>query len=367
MSASLLARTLPALTLTVLLAACAGRDGPPDELVLVPSSFDRLTGWASDDHAAALIAFLVSCSAIGERDPAAPLDGAAGMGLSGTWQEVCRVARATDSLSARAFFETWFRPWRATAGGSDLGLFTGYYEPLLEGSRAPSEAYRYPLYRMPAPGAAIPAREEIDRGALAGLGLELLWVDDKIAAFFLHIQGSGRVRLPDGNTVRVGYAGKNGHAYHAIGRELIARGVLVREEVSLQSIRDWLRANPDLADEIMWTNPSYVFFREIEGPGPLGAQGVALTPGRSLAIDDAFLAFGVPVWLATALPDGRPWNRLMIAQDTGGAIVGPVRGDIFFGAGDWAEWVAGRMKGEGRYWILLPHLISTDLVASLDP
>ena len=175
------------------------------------------------------------------------------------------------------------------------------------------------------------------------------------------------MRLPDGGAVRVGYAGKNGHGYHAIGRELIARGALAREDVSLQSIRDWLHANPDRANEVMWTNASYVFFEEIEGPGPLGAQGVPLTPGRSLAVDDAFLAYGVPVWLSTTLPDGRPWNRLMIAQDTGGAIAGPVRGDIFFGHGDRAEWNAGRMKGEGRYWILLPHLVSTDLVASLDP
>ena len=366
MSASLLSRALPALALVGLLAACADRDRAPGELVLVPSSFDRVTGWTSDDHAAALEAFLLSCAAVERRDPAAPLGGAPAMGPAGAWQEVCRAARAADPASARAFFESRFRPWLATDGGrDDLGLFTGYHEPLLDGARAPGGVYRYPLHRPPAALSASPSREEIDRGALDGLGLELLWVDDKVAAFFLHVQGSGRVRMADGSEVRVGYAGKNGHVYRAIGRELVARGALAPEDVSMQSIRDWLRANPALADEVMWTNPSYVFFREIEGPGPVGAQGVPLTPGRSLAVDAAFLAYGVPVWLSTALPGGEPWNRLTIAQDTGGAIVGPVRGDVFFGHGETAEWNAGHMKSRGRYWILLPDPISTDPVASL--
>ncbi|MGY8996612.1 MAG: murein transglycosylase A, partial [Alphaproteobacteria bacterium] len=213
----------------------------------------------------------------------------------------------------------------------------------------------------------LPDRAEIDDGALADQGLELLWVDDPIAAFFLHIQGSGRVVLPDGSEVRVGYAGQNGHVYYAIGRELVALEELTREEVSLQSIRAWLHENPDRTFDIMATNPSYIFFDQVDGEGPIGAQGVPLTPGRSLAVDRAFYALGVPVWLATKLPDDQPWRRLMVTQDTGGAIKGPVRGDIFFGGGDWAEWNAGHMKGQGAIWVLLPHLLTSDLLASLEP
>jgi membrane-bound lytic murein transglycosylase A len=301
------------------------------------------------------------------------MGGNAAMGTAGAWQEVCRTARNTALWEAQGFFETWFRPWRATNAGEGMGLFTGYYEPLLRGSWLPDETYHYPLYRMPAAVVVdgieqpLPDRAEIDDGALADQGLELLWVDDPIAAFFLHIQGSGRVVLPDGSEVRVGYAGQNGHVYYAIGRELVALEELTREEVSLQSIRAWLHENPDRTFDIMATNPSYIFFDQVDGEGPIGAQGVPLTPGRSLAVDRAFYALGVPVWLATKLPDDQPWRRLMVTQDTGGAIKGPVRGDIFFGGGDWAEWNAGHMKGQGAIWVLLPHLLTSDLLASLEP
>jgi len=368
-----LARLPAAVLLAVMAASCAGREPPPDEppppppeLMLAPSSFSDMLGWRFDNHDQALAAFLVSCDAIEHHDPSAPLKGSVAMGLSDAWQEVCRVAQATPPEEARDFFEIWFRPWLATDNGEPQGLFTGYYEPLLNGSRVRSATYHYPLYRMPQGLGALPDRRAIDEGALDGLGLELLWVDDPVAAFFLHIQGSGRVQLPDGSTIRVGYAGQNGHPYYAIGRELIAMEEVAREDMSLQAIRDWLHANPDRADALMWTNASYVFFTELEGPGPLGAQGVPLTPGRSLAVDSDYLAYGVPIWLETTLPDGQPWNRLMVAQDTGGAIEGPVRGDIFFGAGQWAELMAGHMKGDGRYWILLPRMVGTDLVAALD-
>jgi membrane-bound lytic murein transglycosylase A len=360
-----------------LVTACASRETPPpelpDNLELQPASYSQLSGWIVDDHAAALETFLRSCDVIKGKAPDAPMGGTAVMGQADAWQSVCRVARDTELWEARAFFETWFRPWKATNAGAELGLFTGYFEPLLNGAWQPDAIYHYPLYRMPAAtvvdGVAqpLPERSAIDAGALDGRGLELLWVDDPVAAFFLHIQGSGRVALPDGSEVRVGYAGQNGHEYYAIGRELVAMGELTREEVSLQSIRAWLHEHPDRAFALMATNPSYIFFDLVEGEGPIGAQGVPLTPGRSLAVDRAYYALGVPVWLATTLADEQPWRRLMITQDTGGAIKGPVRGDIFFGGGDWAEWQAGHMKGEGAIWILLPHLLTSDLLASLEP
>jgi len=205
------------------------------------------------------------------------------------------------------------------------------------------------------------SRGEIERGALDGRALELAWVDDPIKKFFLQIQGSGLVRLDDGRLLRVGYADQNGRVYRAIGRDLIEMGELTREEVSLQTIDAWLRANPDRAEEIMDKNPSYVFFQLLgeadELEGPLGAQGVPLQAGRSLAVDRRFIPYGAPIWLETTapLPDGEQvLRRLMIAQDTGGAIRGGVRGDVFWGAGDLAEFVAGHMNNRGSYYVMLP-------------
>jgi membrane-bound lytic murein transglycosylase A len=202
-------------------------------------------------------------------------------------------------------------------------------------------------------------RAEIERGALAGRGLELVWVDDAADAFFLHIQGSGRVTLEDGSVVRVGYAGGNGHAYTAIGRELARRGVMAPEDVSMQSLRAWLANNPDEAQALMEVNDSYVFFRILEGEGPLGSQGVVLTPGRSLAVDARFLPLGAPVWLATTDPvdAARPLRRLTVAQDTGGAIRGPARADLFWGHGADAAERAGRMRQEGELYLLLPRAL----------
>jgi membrane-bound lytic murein transglycosylase A len=278
------------------------------------------------------------------------------------------------------------------------GLFTGYYEPELRGSRRRHGPYQTPLYREPGDliqvdlgafredlegrriaGRIVGGRLEpyhdrrsIDRGALAGRDLELVWVDDPVDAFFLQVQGSGRIVLEDGTVLRVGYDAQNGHPYTAIGRELVERGEMPLEEVSLQSIRRWLEAHPEEAPDLMATNASYVFFRMLGGAGPLGSLGVPLTPGRSVAVDPRFLPLGAPVWLAgsmPALPDevasgpsteptepigSLPLRRLLVAQDTGGAIRGPVRGDVFWGAGERAEAVAGRMKHPGRLWLLLP-------------
>jgi membrane-bound lytic murein transglycosylase A len=367
---------------------------PEPRRVLVPSDFAALPGWAEDPVSEALPALLRSCDVFSRRPPDAEIGPAGVGGRVADWQPLCReVASAADGRSLRRVLETRTLPVQVLDNDQATGLFTGYYEPLLRGSRSRSATYDVPLYRTPGDlvtldlaefsdrfeeerisgrveGATfVPYHEraEIGRGALAGRGLELVWIDDPVDAFFLHIQGSGRIRLAEGGEMRVGYGGQNGRPYFAIGRELVARGALTLEQVSLQSIRAWLEAHPEEAETVMATNPSFVFFRELEGDGPVGTLGVALTPRRSLAVDRAFLPLGVPVWLdalapvegpaaAAALGAGdRPLRRLMVAQDTGGAIKGPVRGDVFWGHGDEAEWIAGHMKHEGRLWLLLPR------------
>jgi membrane-bound lytic murein transglycosylase A len=388
---------LAALPLVSLVFACAPRVRPPAEearLVFAPATFADLPGWNEDPMAPALDAFRRSCGRMAARPAGTALGGAGFAGTAGDWRTVCAAAQkvpAGNDAAARSYFETWFRPLAArTDQGEDEGLFTGYYEPLLQGSRKRTERYHVPLYGRPPDlvsvdlgafredlkgrriagrvegGALVPyaGREEIEKGALAGKDLELVWVDDPIDAFFLQIQGSGRVRLAEGGEMRVGYAGENGHPYFAIGRELVKRGALRKEEVSMQSIRRWLEEHPEEAPGVLATNASYVFFQEIEGEGPLGAEGVPVTPGRSLAVDRKHWPLGVPLWLDASAPAAgegapdRPLRRLVIAQDTGGAIRGPIRGDVFWGAGDEAAEIAGRMKHQGRLWVLLPKEVA---------
>ena len=352
----------------------------PAMLRLSPIPFASLPDWRLDAAVEALSAFKRSCARLATRPPARPLGGQLDL-RAGDWAEACAAAPAAGTTAAHEFFERHFQLF-ATAGS---GLVTGYYEPLLAGSRRAGGAATVPLHHPPPDlvtvdlgkfreawrgeriagrveqGHLLPyaTREEIAAGALAGRGLELLYVEDPIDAFFLHIQGSGRVRLPEGGEVAVGYAAQNGHAYFAIGRELVRRGALRLEAVSLQSIHAWLKANPTEAAAVMNLNRSYVFFRELTGERPLGAEGSQLTPGRSLAVDPKFVPYGLPVYLDSSLPAtdtaaGRPYRRLLIAQDTGGAIRGPLRGDVFFGAGPEAEALAGRMKQQGRWFLLLP-------------
>jgi membrane-bound lytic murein transglycosylase A len=386
-----LLRPLAAVLVTFALAACppAPETEEPDGPRFEPVGFAALDGWRADAHEEALSAFSRSCAALQKRGPETELPGAFAPSRVADWLPACAAATAVppDAASARAFFEAWFVPVRVRLPDAATGLFTGYYEPLLHGARAPAGPYRHPLYGRPPElvavdlgrfaadldGRSIAGRVEegrlvpfadraaIDAGALAGRGLELFWVDDPIALFFLHIQGSGRVRLADGQEVRVGYADQNGHVYRAIGRDLVEWQELRPEEVSLQSIRDWLRAHPERAPELMERNPSYVFFRELgpaaAGLGPPGAQGVPLQPGRSIAVDRRHVAYGTPVWVETTAPypEGeQPLRRLMIAQDTGGAIRGHVRGDVFWGAGEAAEWIAGHMQSRGTWYLLLP-------------
>jgi membrane-bound lytic murein transglycosylase A len=374
--------------------ACRPRVRAPNEearLVLEPATFGDLPGWSEDPMAPALDAFRRSCRKMAALPAEAALGGAGFAGTAGDWRTPCAAAErvpAGNDAAARSYFETWFVPLAAHAsGGDEGGLFTGYYEPLLDGSRTRTERYRVPLYGRPSDlvsvdlglfredlkgrriagrvedGQLVPyaGREEIEKGALAGRDLELVWVDDPIDAFFLQIQGSGRVRLAEGGEMRIGYAGENGHPYFAIGRELVKRGALRKEEVSMQSIRRWLEEHPEEAPAVLATNASYVFFQEIKGEGPLGAEGVPITPGRSLAVDRKHWPLGVPLWLDTMAPaaqenaPARPLRRLVIAQDTGGAIRGPIRGDVFWGAGDEAADIAGRMKHPGKLWVLVPR------------
>lgn len=350
-------------------------------------AFADLAGWHDDHQSAAVLALLHSCA---ERLKAADTAEVGPGGIAGhvaDWRSPCEAAAQLspgDDAAARAFFETWFRPFRCADNDETQGLFTGYYEPELMGARRRQPPFETPLLRRPpdlvqvdlgdfrselrgqrlagkvVDGRLRPyaTRAEIEAGALDPLRLELLWVEDPVAAFFLEIQGSGRIDLPDGSQMRVGYDGQNGWPYVAIGRVLVERHLLDKESATMPGIRAWLAAHPDQVKAILDANPSYVFFREVPGDGPVGAEGAVLTPRRSLAIDTKFLPLGAPFWLDIADADGVSLRRLMIAQDTGGAIRGPVRGDVFWGHGREAEQHAGTMRARGGYFLLLPKTLT---------
>ncbi|SLN21019.1 murein transglycosylase A [Oceanibacterium hippocampi] len=364
-------------------------------LTLVPVSFADLPGWDDDDGVGALDAFGRSCARLMAQPADRSMGGTGEAGTLADWQPVC-AALDTDPppQAARAFFESHFTPYMARFGDDPEAQLTGYFEPTYPGSLTRSETFDVPLYRRPPDLVNVDLgafREElrgeriagrvvggelrpyadraaIDTGALAEKGLELAWLADPVDAFFLQIQGSGRVAFDDGTEMRVGYAAQNGHPYFAIGRELIASGAIPKEEMSMQAIRAWLATHGTEAARVMQLNKSYVFFRELEGEGPIGAQGVALTAERSLAVDRKWLPLGVPLWLETTIPaeavpgsapaSGEPYRRLMVAQDTGGAIRGALRGDIFFGHGPLAADRAGRMNATGRFWLLLPKTLA---------
>jgi membrane-bound lytic murein transglycosylase A len=343
-----------------------------------PAQWSDLPGWAEDDLSAAWPAFLQSCRALASRAQWL------------LWRAACEEAKglaATDGAALRAFFEARFEPYLlVNPDATTSGMVTGYYEPLLRGSRTRSATYAQPVLGVPTDLLTIDLTEVLPdlknmrlRGRLQGnkvipyysradiINREndysdrvLLWVDDAVELFFLQIQGSGRVKLPDGHLVRIGYADQNGHPYHAVGRVLIERGELKPENASMQGIQAWARANPAKLDEVLNANPSYVFFREVppkgnENEGPQGALGVPLTPERSIAVDPRHVPLGVPVFLATTQPNtATPLRRLVLAQDTGGAIRGVVRADFFWGFGDEAGHQAGRMRQPGQMWVLLP-------------
>ena len=350
-------------------------------------SFHDLPGWEEDDHAAALKAFLNSCERLTDAAERGSLTD------PGRWAPLLAVCREAQTIGdgaadARQFFETRFTPHRVIYD-RDNGLLTGYYEPVLAGSRVRQGPFQIPVYRRPPDlvnlmdesmrgtageaftharrtkdGQIVPyaARAEIETGALSDRGLELLYLADPVDAFFMHIQGSGLVELTDGTSVRVSYDGKNGHPYTSIGRYLVEAGLFRADEVSLDTLKQWLRADPERGREVMWQNRSYIFFRELTGPqaqSALGTMDIPLTAGRSLAVDAGVHAIGTPVYVVapdlTHTAEGGPFRRLMIAQDVGSAIKGPERGDIYFGSGSEAGDRAGRTRHAGNFFVLLPR------------
>ncbi len=328
----------------------------------VSPDFRHLAGWIDDDHAQAVPAVQRTCGWVKNQPPGKALGQLRAAGTTDDWRAICAAARdlpAGDSEAARRFFETFFTP-RDVSNGEN-GLFTGYYEIELHGSWTRTERYNVPLYRMPARGKnGLPTRARIESGALKGKGLELMWVDDPVDAFFLEIQGSGRAVMADGSVVGIHYAGQNGHSYYPIGRHIIDIGDATPEQMSLQTIRRWLKDHPAEAQRVMNLNPSYVFFKVKPEVGARGARNMELTPGRSLAVDVEHIPLGVPLWLEVrdAPVPGGAINRLVVAQDTGGAIKGPVRGDLFWGHGQQAEEGAGVMKARGHYTMLAPRSLS---------
>jgi membrane-bound lytic murein transglycosylase A len=374
-----------------LLAGCAAPPPPAPippkppkaELSLQPAVLDDLPGWNQDNVAAAIPALVKSCARRLAQPPTAKVGPDGIGGTVADWRAPCAEANRVppgDDRAARRYFARWFQPWLVTSSGAAEGLFTGYYELLLNGARHRGGASQTPILRRPADLVMVqlglfrpewrgeriagrvvagnlmpyPTRAEIERGALDTDRLALYWVADPVDAFFLEIQGSGKVRLPDGSTVSVGYDGQNGRPYVSIGKLLVERGALTSEQVSLDTIKQWIRAHPAQGKALLDDNPSYVFFRDVKGETPIGAEGAVLTAGRSLAVDRAFLPLGVPIFL-DASDGGEPLRRLVIAQDTGGAIRGPVRGDLYWGFGADAEREAGAMKARGRYFLFLPR------------
>ena len=365
----------PVLVLALGLTACAPPPPPKPAVpapVLEQVDWAAVPGWAEDDPRPALDAFRESCKVVQNR---------------AQWQTACAAAAefaAADGTAARNFFEAQFLPFRVQqADGSSSGLITGYYVPDLKGSRTRSERYRWPLYGVPDDLLVIDlrsvypelgdyrlrgrlegrrvvpyySRAEIDAGKLPE-GKELFWVEDPVELFFLQIQGSGRIELEDGTQVMVHYADQNGYPYRSIGKLLLDRGAMTRDQMSMQNIQAWARQNPDQVGALLAENPSYVFFRELPAgvTRPFGALGVQLTAERSLAVDPHSIPLGAPVFLSTTWPGGdTPLNRLLVAQDTGGAIKGRVRADFYWGIGDEAGALAGRMKQPGRLWVLLPR------------
>lgn len=305
-------------------------------------TFEDLDGWYEDNQTEGLIAFLETCDALDAPD----------------WRPICKLARDVpqDDASARSFFELFFKP---VLIGAPPALFTGYYEPELPGSPVRTPRYAYPIYRKPpelTEGQVWQPRSVIEGGLLRGRGLEIAWLDDPVEVYFLQIQGSGRILMPDGHVMRVGYGGKNGQPYRSVGQEMVRRGTHTLDQVSAQEIRAWVKRNGAVGQALLNHNPSYVFFRKLDDlpadRGPIGAMGRSITTLRSAAIDPAFISLGAPLWVEK---DGRnPIRRLMIAQDTGGAIKGAQRADIFFGTGDAAGDSAGTVKDGGRLIQLLP-------------
>ena len=359
----------------------------------IPLAWSDVVGWKDDDHLAAYRAFRVSCRSVASQNRSSAQSKALGASLSGP----CRIARSldlSDGARAKAFFEEHFLPLAISRLGETDGFVTGYYEPIFDGSRTQTDVYNVPVYRRPSnlfvrgfkqDAPSLPNkgevfrkigrrklvpyydRGEIEDGAIAGRGLEICWLKDSTDLLFAQIQGSARIRLADGSTIRINYDAHNGYPYTPVGRVLIERGIIPKEEMSMHKIREWIAQNPDGAKELRRQNRGYVFFREVklsDKDEPIGAQGVPLTAGRSIAVDSSLHVYGTPFFIEGELPidsekSKTPFHRLMIAQDTGSAIVGPARADLYFGAGPEAGQISGRLRHNMRFVMLIPK--------SLDP
>ncbi|MCC6949348.1 MAG: MltA domain-containing protein [Bradyrhizobiaceae bacterium] len=363
---------------------------------LEPVAFGDLKGWNDDDQSAAFAAFRKSCEPILLRRRAKVAVKPFERSLRDACDRAASLRDPVDKEAARNFFEQSFRPVRISKVSEKEGFITGYYEPVVEGSLTPGNGYTVPIYRRPdelvmkSPGSQKirkPARSAsvkrtragthkagrivpfydraaIENGALAGRNLEIVWLKDEIEAFFTHIQGSARVRLPDGKILRINYDAQNGHPYFAVGRTLIERGIVPADEMSMDKIRLFIAEHAEEGRELMRLNKSYIFFRVVEAldhdAEPIGAQGVELTRDRSIAVDRSLHVYGTPFWIEAELPletvnSSSPFRRLMVAQDTGGAIVGPARADLYLGAGIEAGTAAGRLRHPGMFYMLVPR------------
>lgn len=355
--------------------------GPPLKLknnssvLIYPTEFVDLAGWNNDNHAAAFSSFQRSCASWRIQPDDRKLGGIFELGRIGDWKQLCMVP--VHNGQEKQFFEKWFRPYAVADNGSFDGLFTGYYLPELHGSYQKSARYHVPVYGIPKDlmkrdgqvgrlenGKFLPYydRAEIVNGALTGKNAEILWVDNEIDAFFMEVQGSGRVIMEDGHMQGVGFAGKNGRSYYAIGKWLVDNGYIPLEQISMQNIRSWIESHPEEGRSLMLKNQSVVFFRLTDAKpseGPIGTMSTPLTAGYSLAVDKNYLPLGIPLWLDAEYPiaDQR-LQRLVMAQDTGGAIKGLIRGDVYWGQGQQAGELAGVMKSRGRYFLLIPKHIA---------
>ena len=328
-------------------------------LKLKQVDFIEVPGWKKGSQQKAIISFINSCNQFAKMPSNKQIGGEVGDIRVADFNDVCDIAKIIKEMGddqVRNFFKNWFVPFEVyDDNDNNQGLFTGYFVPELRGSRVKSDRYQYPIYARPKDLtlATYFSRAEIENGALAGKGLELFYVDDKIDLFFMQIQGSGKVILDDGVVINLGYAGKNNRPYTSIGKYIIANKIIPSGDVSYFSIKNWLKNNPQKADELMNINQSFVFFRESDNDDVIGSQGSALIPYRSIAVDTNILPLGVPIWLNVATPN-KPYQKLVVSQDTGAAIKGAVRADIFFGRGKRAENLAARMNYKGGYYILLP-------------
>jgi membrane-bound lytic murein transglycosylase A len=357
-----------------------------------PVDWGDIAGWNEDDHLQAFQAFRASCKPINAQGKSSAESKALGVSL----RDPCRAAKTaevSDAAQARAFFEAQFVPLRISRLGEAEGFVTGYYEPVIDGSRTPTDVYTVPVYRRPSnlfvrgvrqDAAGLPNkgqvfrkigrrklvpyydRAEIEDGAIAGRGLEICWLKNQTDLLFTQIQGSARVRLEDGSTLRINYDAHNGYPYTPVGRILIERNIIPKDQMSMHRIREWMEQNPDGANELRRQNRSYVFFREValsDRDEAVGAQGVPLTPGRSIAVDKSLHVYGTPFFIEGELPieseqSKTPFRRLMIAQDTGSAITGPARADLYFGAGADAGKVSGRLRHGVRFVMLVPKSLN---------